>query len=200
MWSEIRKLFQEMQLIYGLDRKFSLEVKYLTNKIYVKIKSDLLPKKLILKSFNEEDLIKEVKNILLKESITLSKEYKPTSLLISFGKSMNTDLLKIYKNETKHQNKIITICENFREKVFKEELGCYNCFELIDSFNKVELSSDLKKIFNPEIFDNTCVFSDDQNIVAWDWSRGDGTLYFKIKDKEYINYDCKKSSTWERIK
>lgn len=100
----------------------------------------------------------------------------------------------------------------------KNETGCYSTFLLEDGFKKISTSSEEGKkiceiLFNSKgkaIYEEEYslddeinefkprIFKKDDVTVAWYWD-GDGTLYFKVDDKEIINFDCKKNYEWEWV-
>ena len=113
--------------------------------------------------------------------------------------------------------------EILREWAFKEPVGCYSCFDLIDGFEELNVNDDLaievvNKVIVPEwmfagISDGRCDTQDiheyilrakvfyhkEKNvIVAWYWD-GDGELYFNADGIEVYNSDCKKDYRWEFV-
>lgn len=95
--------------------------------------------------------------------------------------------------------------EALREYCFKEEYGCYSCFDLIDGFKKVKSITKYQYIFDlllseySDIFNYTPLIYKYKNIIiAWYWD-GDGTLFIQEGERKAINTDCKKSYTWEWI-
>lgn len=102
-----------------------------------------------------------------------------------------------------------TYCELIRMSVFKEEFGCYSCFELEDSFKKLDPKKDLSlkertllagcfAKDEEEIKSMRVFWSDEYQLkVAWLWD-GDGTLLFVDVDNNcYVNSDCKKTYGWQ---
>lgn len=116
--------------------------------------------------------------------------------------------------------------EALRKYSFKEETGCYSCFDLLDSFVKVKKHSKTFKFFSnillgsvyEYVYRNECDEKEAKKLlqedmkrcvvyehrtfpvqIAWFWD-GDGTLIIKEKDKIAINRDCKKDYTWSWYK
>jgi len=92
--------------------------------------------------------------------------------------------------------------ESIRAYAFKEEYGCYSCFELEDQFKNITHTTlgknFIKKFFGEESdLDGTPhVYSDGLIFVGWWWD-GDGTLCVSYNKKTAINTDCKKNYNWE---
>lgn len=114
-----------------------------------------------------------------------------------------------------------SIGEILRSWAFKKEYGCYSCFDLIDEFEKVEVTPREFKLlwgrdYDPNHKDDYWGF-DEKNAfeeiewfkhpngieVGWHWD-GDGLLGFyvpELEDEYYdgsiTNSDCKKNYGWE---
>lgn len=96
--------------------------------------------------------------------------------------------------------------ETLRKYCFKEEYGCYSCFELIDGFEKITTNSllgyDLFIIFSEDFYDlkeeDVTIYSNGNIDIVWFWD-GDGVLMIREDDKIAINGDCKKSNRWEWV-
>lgn len=114
--------------------------------------------------------------------------------------------------------------ELFRKICFKEEMGCYSCFELTDDFNKISSDSaeGLKLIkvlglaeepdsgdISPEDLawmENSLLerlekaknnlYSNGTILIGWYWD-GDGSLAIIEGNKAVVNHDCKKDYTWD---
>ena len=100
--------------------------------------------------------------------------------------------------------------EFLREYCFKEEYGCYSCFDLIDGFKKVDKESSLGQellkhlghvpvcsdAYSLDIYKNSYLYSNGEIDVGWHWD-GDGFLVIKIGDQVILNNDCKKATYWE---
>lgn len=106
--------------------------------------------------------------------------------------------------------------ELLRNWAFKEEYGCYSCFDLIDGFSGVEVTPREFKMmwhrdYNPESTGEYWGDPDSWYIkriswhkhwcgieVGWFWD-GDGTLLFYVPEINAVvmNTDCKKSYGWE---
>lgn len=141
------------------------------------------PERYLIIAKNEKDAYKKTKKLLLKICKESIKYNYPSPEMIDFCKENKIDLKKIIKNRNTKNRNIIHKCEQFRSHVFKEEYGAYSCFDLIDTFEEIKVSKKLKNKMDCDEEENVCAFSDGNNIVAWDWSSGDGTLYFKINNK-----------------
>ena len=84
--------------------------------------------------------------------------------------------------------------EILRRFCFKEEYGCYSCFDLIDGFLQIPVPEELKK-YLWEDCKNVC-YVRGEIFVAWGWE-GDGCLVIKEGNKIARNSDCKKDYLWE---
>lgn len=101
--------------------------------------------------------------------------------------------------------------ETIREFAFKEEFGCYSCFDLIDEFSQLDAESFdaniLRKImgihqendpdgYMEEYKKNAKYYSNGIITIGWYWD-GDGTLAIREGEKMAVNHDCKTNYTWE---
>lgn len=155
----------------------------------------------LIKAKSEKSAIIKIKSILLKIIKENINYIEPSKIIIDFCSEQNFDILKENKSIQNKKIKINKLGEELRNKTFKEPIGCYSCFELEDSFKEIKPNQELKEIFffDNEDYVDIHAFSNGKILVAWDWSSGDGTLYFKTDKIEIINYDCKKDSTWVKL-
>lgn len=117
--------------------------------------------------------------------------------------------------------------EALRKYAFKEEYGCYSCFDLQDSFVEIKPpflktnykdQLDIEKLYNwyadHLVFDGdpvTCNYEEDLEIMkvyvdtnfnislGWFWD-GDGHLIIREGNIAAENFDCKKDYTWRWLK
>jgi len=109
------------------------------------------------------------------------------------------------------------IGEWLRKKCFKEEYGCYSCFELTEDFKPIKDKEIKRKLAfgfmdfmppdeDPQIFDEEIqemvdggfYYTNGELYVCWFWD-GDGTLIFQETGgakRGVINDDCKKDHRW----
>lgn len=100
----------------------------------------------------------------------------------------------------KGQSAINEKAEQLRNKFFENPVGCYSCFDMIPEFKEINLPKELEILFDPEPKNSKInYFSNGSDIVAWDWSSGDGTLFIQSNDDKYISYDCKKDYKWKEL-
>lgn len=96
--------------------------------------------------------------------------------------------------------------ELFRSYAFdcdETEVGCYSCFDLAESFEKIKDKGILKDISELLGLDEGEHFEASQDkesglVVAWFWE-GDGTLLFIYDEIVVCNTDCKKNYGWEAL-
>lgn len=95
--------------------------------------------------------------------------------------------------------------ELLRDYSFKEQTGCYNCFDLVYGFLPVEKRDSLYQWALDQILPdnqniNAFIHPDMDIFIAWDWSSGDGALLIKEGNRAAINTDCKKDYNWRWVK
>jgi len=106
-----------------------------------------------------------------------------------------------------------TFGEIIREFAFKEEYGCYSCFDLLDEFKPVQEGYDIQGrlqiamgIHKTQDDDDACYsqdelrkaasyFSNGKIHIGWYWD-GDGTLAIIEGNRCAVNTDCKKAHEW----
>jgi len=179
--------------------------------------------KLIKKALKKRD--KVYLNQTLKEEIDFENEntLRNTLTLQIFSfptKKQRKDFYDTAREIKKQTSKIDTsifghvspndIGEYLREKSFKEERGCYSCFDVEETFTKIEEESAVMRlvyliydlspyeIIEQEDIDRCHFYTDGKVNMGWYWE-GDGVLMFEEIEtgKIVVNYDCKKEYRWQ---
>ena len=103
--------------------------------------------------------------------------------------------------------------EIFREYAFKDEGGCYSCFDLIDEFKPVTPGYDIegrlqmalgihviqdREDYPHDLRDRAQLYTNETIHIGWYWD-GDGCLAVIEGDRVAVNPDCKKDYTWEWV-